>query len=238
MLDAMLQIGGIAFGLLVVGMAIGLTDRAQFRPQWLIAAVVLVLINDALVTNLFGSLPILHGGNWNWQGKALATVGSLAIASLAWFGWKRIGLTLDQGGAPRGATWAVIASTTAIFAVIALVSPNESVDANTLAFQATMPGIEEELFYRGVLLLALNEAFTRRWRVAGVSVGWAALLTSILFGLAHAVDVEAGAFSFDLFPFLFTAFPALILVWVRERTGSLIWPILLHNLANLLPLVL
>ena len=131
-----------------------------------------------------------------------------------------------------------MASTIAIFAIIALVSPNESFDANTLAFQATMPGIEEELFYRGVLLLALNEAFTRRWRVAGVSVGWAALLTSILFGLAHAVDVEAGRFAFDLFPFLFTALPALILLWVRERTESLVWPILLHNLANLLPLVL
>ena len=86
MLDAMLQIGGIAFGLLIVGMAIGLADRANFRLGWLLAAVALVLFNDALVTNLFGSLPIVHGGGWNWQGKVLATVGSFMIAPLAWFG--------------------------------------------------------------------------------------------------------------------------------------------------------
>jgi membrane protease YdiL (CAAX protease family) len=32
--------------------------------------------------------------------------------------------------------------------------------------------------------------------------------------------------------FILTGVPALILVWMRERTGSLLLPILLHNFGN------
>jgi membrane protease YdiL (CAAX protease family) len=35
-----------------------------------------------------------------------------------------------------------------------------------------------------------------------------------------------------------TALPAFILVWMRERTGSLVLPILLHNFANSIVLLL
>ena len=238
MLDQLLAIGAVATGLFAIGMIIGLTDKKHFRIGWLAVAVILMLVNDTLVSNFFGAFPVLHDGNWNWQGKALALGGSLLIAATAWFGWRRTGITFNQGAAPRCATWLVIAGAVLAFVVVGLVFPNEPVNANTLAFQATMPGLEEEVFYRGILLLALNEAFTKRWRVAGVSVGWAALLTTILFGCAHAVSYSESGFTFDLFPFLVTALPALVLVWLRERTGSVVWPIVVHNIANTVPLLI
>src|SRR5690606_186112 len=96
----------------------------------------------------------------------------------------------------------------------------------------TMPGIEEELFYRGVLLLALDQAFRARWRVLGVSIGWGGVLSSVAFGLIHAFAYRAGDASFDLSTFLMTGGPAVLLLWLRVRTGSLVAPVLAHNLVN------
>jgi membrane protease YdiL (CAAX protease family) len=57
-------------------------------------------------------------------------------------------------------------------------------------------------------------------------------LSCALFGLAHAFDYSHGAFSFDPLTMALTGGPALIAVWLRERTGSLLLPILLHNFGN------
>ncbi len=62
---------------------------------------------------------------------------------------------------------------------------SETADFETIAFQWTMPSIDEELFYRGVLLLMMNEAFTRRVTILGAPIGYGGLLTSLLFGLAQ-----------------------------------------------------
>lgn len=101
-----------------------------------------------------------------------------------------------------------------------------------------MPGLEEEAFYRGLLLLALDRAFAGRSRVLGVDWSWGAALSCILFGLAHAFGISHGQVSFEPLAFILTAGPSLIAVWVRLRTGSILVPVLMHNLGNAAPLVL
>ena len=54
--------------------------------------------------------------------------------------------------------------------VIALIFPGNPASGEDIAFQLTMPGLEEELFYRGILLFALDQAFTGRRRFLG-SIG-------------------------------------------------------------------
>jgi hypothetical protein len=95
-----------------------------------------------------------------------------------------------------------------------------------------MPGLEEELFYRGILLFALDQAFRGRKRLLGVDWGWGAVLSSMLFGLTHAFGYSDGAFSFDPVTMALTAIPSFIAVWLRLRTGSLLLPVLLHNLGS------
>src|SRR5690606_41212166 len=85
----------------------------------------------------------------------------------------------------------------AVIVTLALASPCEGADADTLAFQLTMPGLDEELFYRGVLLLMLNEAFGRPLRVLGAPMGWGALLTCLAFGLVQALGYGAGGCSLE-----------------------------------------
>lgn len=128
----------------------------------------------------------------------------------------------------------VAAAYCGFFVVITLLFPAEPASAEDVAFQVTMPGLEEELFYRGVLLFALDQAFRGRRRLLGADWGWWAALSSMLFGLAHAFGYSDGAFSFDPVTMALTAIPSFIAVGLRLRTGSLLLPVLLHNCGNTL----
>ena len=231
-MDEIISVVVIALGLLILGGLLGLADRKNFRPLWLVVAIALFVVNDAALLRFYGLLPDVIGGDWNWLGKGLALIITLAVASHPAFGWKRSGLTLAQDRKGLPSALVVSAILVGLFTWLALSGDSESASAETKAFQLTMPGLEEEPFYRGVFLLALNEALRGRVRALGIEWGWGALLSSVLFGLTHAFGFEDGAFSFDLMAFLMTGLPALILVWLRERTGSLLLPILLHNFGN------
>jgi hypothetical protein len=80
--------------------------------------------------------------------------------------------------------------------------------------------LAEELLFRGVLLSAL----LRRWRV-----GWSVAISSLAFALIHLPGLD---FQWYALPDL--ALLALLLAWLRLRSGS-IWPaVLAHGLNNLL----
>jgi membrane protease YdiL (CAAX protease family) len=236
-MNGLISLAAILAILLALGVLIGLADRRYFSARWLLAAAALVALNDALLTNVYGLLPDLIGGDWNWQGKALALAATLAIAALAPFGWQRCGLTLAQAPGSSQAALPVVLLYGGFFAAIALAFPGEPGDAETLAFQLSLPGLEEEIFYRGLLLFALDRAFAGRQRFLGVEWGWGALLSCLLFGLAHGFSYGAEGFSADPATMVLTAVPALLGVWLRLRTGSLLLPILLHNLGNSLSLL-
>lgn len=94
-------------------------------------------------------------------------------------------------------------------------------------------GFGEEILYRGYMQSRLNEVFGRPFRYLGVSFGWGVLITNLLFGLMHVgiqrwilgmpVDVTL-AWGF------WTVFGGLVLSLVREKTGSILAPALLHGL--------
>lgn len=233
-MDAVISIALIAAIVLVAGFALGLVDRANFAPRWLLAGAAVVLLNDALLTNLYGSLPsFLPDSDWNWQGKLLALVTSLAIAFHPAIGWKQIGLTLAQKREGLFGTLAIAAAYCLFFVAIASMFPNDPPNADAVAFQLTMPGLEEEIFYRGLMLFMLNEAFRGRVQVAGANWGWSALLTSLLFGLAHAFSYSsAEGISFDAMIMGMTFVPSFLAIWMRERSGSLLLPVVMHNFGN------
>lgn len=236
-MNGLMGLGGTLALLLLVGMMIGLTDRRRFDYRWLIIATLLIAINDALLTRAYGVLPDIVGGAWNWQGKGFALGATLAIAALPAFGWRRCGFTLSHEPGSLKAAIPVAALYCAFFIAIALVFPGSETNAEEIAFQLTMPGLEEELFYRGLLLFALDQAFTGRKRFLGVDWGWGAVLSCCLFGMAHAFGFSNNAFSFDAIVLVLTAVPSFIAVWLRLRTGSVLLPILLHNFGNSLSLV-
>jgi hypothetical protein len=98
---------------------------------------------------------------------------------------------------------------------------------------ALFVGFGEEILYRGYIQSRLNEAFGKPYRFFGVAFGWGAILTALLFGLSHA-----GLLGFllglstkvTLAWSLWTFFGGLVFGFVREKTGSILAPALLHGL--------
>lgn len=231
-MNGLIGLAGTLALLLFFGTVLGFADRRNFSSRWLLIAALLVAINDALLTRLYGLLPDLIGGEWNWQGKLAALAATVAIAALPVFGLRRVGFTLSHGPGSLSASLPIAAAYCGFFVLIAIVFPSDQASAEDVAFQLSMPGLEEEPFYRGILLLALDQAFRGRKRFLGVDWGWGAVLACFLFGLTHAFGYSAGSFSFDPVTMALTGVPSFIAVWVRLRTGSLLLPILLHNFGN------
>lgn len=237
-MDGIIDLGAVLIILLAFGVFIGLCDLKGFSPVWLIIAAGMVALNDALLTRFYGLLPNLFNTlNWNWEGKLLALAATLLIATLPAFGWKESGLTLAQAPGSLKSAVPVLVIYCAFFLALALTSSGGKTDAEAIGFQLTLPGFEEEPFYRGVLLLALDRAFTRRVRWLGVDWGWGAVVSSCLFGMAHALDYDHGHFSFDAATMAMTALPALIGVWLRLRTGSVLFAVIMHNFGNAISLL-
>jgi hypothetical protein len=230
--NGVIGLAGTLALLLLLGAVLGLADRRNFSVRWLAIAAVLVALNDVLLTRCYGVLPDLFGGAWNWQGKLMALAVTVVIAALPAFGFRRVGLTLSHEPGSLKAAVPVAGAYCAFFVVIAMLFPADQPSAEDIAFQMTMPGLEEELFYRGVLLFALDQAFRGRKRLFGVDWGWGAVLSSVLFGMTHAFGYADGSFSFDPITMALTAIPSFVAVWLRLRTGSLLIPIVLHNFGN------
>jgi membrane protease YdiL (CAAX protease family) len=98
--------------------------------------------------------------------------------------------------------------------------------ALTAAVQLFVVALPEELFYRGWMQGTwAASAPDRRARVLGASLGAGFLATQALFAAGHLVVLQPWR--------LATFFPGLLFGWVRERSGGLAAPILLHALSNL-----
>ncbi|HEY0053417.1 MAG TPA: CPBP family intramembrane glutamic endopeptidase [Caulobacteraceae bacterium] len=238
-MDGIIGISGVVALLLFSGAVLGLVSPRRFSLRWLLIACGLVVLNDAMLTGAYGTLPgVLPASDWNWQGKLLALAATLAVASLPAFGWRPSRLTMAQAAGSLRSCIPVALLYIAFFTLLAWIFPSEPASAETIAFQLTMPGLEEEAFYRGVLLLALDRAFLARKRFLGVDWGWGALLSCILFGLAHAFGFSDGAFTFEPVMMALTAVPSLIAVWLAARTRSVLTPVVLHNFGNAVTLFL
>ena len=205
--------------------------RLKVDIKWLLIALSLYFVNDFMLTRAFGEFPWLLNTQWNWEGKFYALVTTLLIATLPQFGFRCIGLTWYQGKNPLPA-YALTLFLAIFFVVLAFFNGNEKSSIETIAFQWSMPGLEEEAFYRGTLLLAMNEAFKRKVHILGAPIGYGGVLATLLFGFGHALSYDNNSFEFETLTFLVTGIPAFLLLWIRERTGSLLLPILIHNIAN------
>jgi membrane protease YdiL (CAAX protease family) len=98
--------------------------------------------------------------------------------------------------------------------------------AGRVAVQLLVVALPEELFYRGFLQRAWREAApgpSRRLLGAELHPGF--LATQGLFALGHLTALQPWR--------LGTFFPGLLFGWLRERTGGLAAPVVLHALSNL-----
>jgi membrane protease YdiL (CAAX protease family) len=186
---------------------------------------------DDLVTGLPSAIRSLSfpGGHWNWAGKLLSLgLSALAIRVLR-LRPEAVGITVRWRHGRIGVVslfffvvWG---------ACLGLLFKPGSPDLETLAFQATMPGLAEELVYRGILPAILL------WRIAksGDPEGTpraVILATAVAFGVWHGLHLSGGQFAFDVMSALFPFLGSIPGGWLRFKTRSLAFPIAAHGLAN------
>lgn len=206
----------------------------RFDKRILVAGALLFaayLALDDLVTGLPHLVPAFDflPGEWNWSGKLLSLAFSALVIAAMRLSPDAVGLRLRQDHARTG--WIAVGLFVVWGACLGLLFKPGAPDAETLAFQATMPGLAEEIAYRGIAPALLLSLWPRKPHVDGIP--WAVVLaTSAMFGLWHALSYSDGRFGFDpmsgLFPFL-GSIPG---GWLRFRTKSLVVPVAGHGLAN------
>ena len=102
-----------------------------------------------------------------------------------------------------------------------------------LFFESIIVGISEEIVFRGLVYGILSPYFNRKITI-GFSISIAGIISAIFFTVAHI--------GFQFFPFSITSIAPMQLVVafclgifyavLREKTGSLLGPILAHNISD------
>lgn len=227
--EALLQV-------LVVAPFIVLWTRADGRAKLIPVG---VLAACYLPYHLIENLPKLYGcfnfigGGWNWDGKILGTLWGVACYFLfrSFFDGHDY-FTFRQYREGRGKALAAAVMIVVLSALVWFVLGDSDFDWETLAFQLTIPGIDEEILFRGVLLGFLMATLQSKVRFIGNP---SVLLTAVLFGLLHAFSVsKEGSVSFSLPYFLQTGFAGYVWAWVTVKSRSIVLAVLSHNFSNFL----
>lgn len=205
-----------------------------------------VLTTATDLRRVFPALPRLPG-HYNWTGKLFELI--VCVLFMAWLlgvaKWRRqaLGLRWSFDAGTGRAVARVLGPVVAVeFGALWFLVPGERPAWEDHFFQLTAPGLTEELAFRGVLLALLDRAFPRRVRVLGAELGWGAVVSSLVFGLWHGLDVSSsGQLSLAIPPLVIPTLGGFVLAWCRARSGSLVLPVLVHagmnEVANLIALV-
>jgi membrane protease YdiL (CAAX protease family) len=176
---------------------------------------------------------------FNWTGKLLSTLLSLAVIYLLkWVSPVEAGLVRPRPGSLRIVGLVVVA-----LSLIEFTSsfrnrhhhPQPSLEGHL--YELLMPGIAEELFFRGTFLALLSRAYPRTLPFLGTRTSWGGVIGVVLFILSHAFSFHTAG---QLLPQVHLTWPLILntgiwgtlFLWVRERSGSCLAAMVAHNLSN------
>ena len=180
-----------------------------------------------------GALPI----EARWYSRMVQLATGAALVALAWGRhplMTRAGLGLTARQAPGSLGWSALAIVL-LAALGTLPGGFDPAHASPPAgglgwiYHLTLPGLEEEIMYRGLVLSALAAALGGTQR----AIGWAAVMSTMVFALAHGIFPNGARIGIDPGMIALTAAVGAILAWMRLRSGSLLPGILGHNIAGL-----
>lgn len=208
---------------IAVLVAAALAAPVQGRP-WARRAVALLLLYLIVLLVAAALLPAA----WAPWGVALAPAAVLLTVqpfiALGVLTHSELGLREPQSGTLRVVVTA-IGLALAVNVAIMLVRGAQSIPMGAAVVASLLlAAVLEELVFRGVLLALLDRALPPRWNVLGAPIGWGGLALTAAFIALHGVQPGL----------LLGVVPAAILyLWLRARTGSLLAPIAAHLAWNL-----
>src|SRR5574342_454288 len=169
---------------------------------------------------------------WGWSGKTYSILAILIVlhATRSLVSFEEVGLTIRQHSGSIPASLAVILLIVLYSVGLAFSSPKGEFDSGLLLYLAILPGLNEELVYRGVLPACLDRFFPKDWVLASAKTGWSTIIATMLFGLLHGMWLDDHfEFHVEMVWIRNALFSGFIFAWLRERTGSLIMPMIAHG---------
>ncbi len=217
-----------------------LIGKKQETSDW---TLLMVFSLYFIADSVFTTLPLTYSRfdfldlTMNWEGKILSYLGvGLFLIIYRKIPLSQYGFTLQQAPNSTSFSLRTLVIVTILISIYGFLIGGYSASFENILFQLTMPSIVEELVYRGILLTLLNLYFVHQFRLGQTRFGVGLIITSILFGLWHGLIISSTfAFSMNWFAFILTGLIGFLLGLVKERSGSLVYPIILHILINLIP---
>ena len=202
--------------------------------------VLIYFVTNLLLTS-FSNVTFFQGQQWNWIGKGLALIaGLIFIALIPTFNRTSFGITtkINWTETKPLLTFCFIYFLIRVGLYATSSDATLNINPETTLYQATLPGLQEELLYRGILLGLLSSVFIHpSFKFLKVNFGLATVITSLLFGFAHGINInENFSFSFNYFVLFRTAFDGFLFALLTEKTKSIFPSIVFHNILNLIGL--
>jgi membrane protease YdiL (CAAX protease family) len=208
-------------------------------PRPIVLAALLYGLNELAVMVPVWGHALNFGLQFNWAGKLLSTLLSLVVI----YGFKWVSPAEAGLVRPRPGSWRLAGLVVLAVSVLEFISgfsnrfhhPQPSLEAHL--YQLLMPGIAEELFFRGTFLALLARAYPRSFPFLGGRLSWAGIVSLILFVLSHGLSFSTAS---QLLPHahftwgmvLSVSLWGTIFLWVRARSGSCLAAMAAHNLSN------
>ena len=218
---------------------IALITLKKLKINWLqvLFFTVFFIFHEALlhIPNQFPQLKLFNG-LWNWTGKIYALVGSIIF----YFFFKKYFkendfLTFKQKKNSLRYTLTATIILILLTSIISFfISGKSDPNNERFWFQFTMPGFDEEIAFRGIMLGLLSTSLKEKFIIRLKNFGNPSILiTSVLFGLVHSLKLgEDWQFHQNWIYFSYTFAFALVLGWMTIKSRSILMPVIAHNLSN------
>lgn len=109
---------------------------------------------------LQGQLPVLSDLRWNWLGTIFAIIAAMLYWKVSGLSGKDIGFTMKQrAGSVLPALVMMVLLCALSWGHEAMSADGTNLTTERLLFQMLMPGLDEELIFRGLLLAFFYQAF-------------------------------------------------------------------------------
>ena len=180
------------------------------------------------------------GLKFNWSGKILSLLlGLLVIFSVSKEERIKIGFTFKTNSKSNLKFGILFFLGFTLFDLIfkLIVFPKGiAFDLETFVYQATMPGLTEEIAFRGILLWLLNKAFIPKWNYKTLDFGWGFVIITFLFGASHGIFLDQDLnLKTDIITIVYlTLISSLSVGVLRVFSGNLMYSVLGHNVINVM----
>lgn len=232
-LESFLQLGFVA---VLIALLMNRNDKKSYQLLVLFCAYFMVNQILLLLPTHFEAFDLFKS-NWNWSGKIYAIIGSIFFYYLFRHHFKNndyLKVKQTPSSITNNIILVVFIGTASFIAGLYLFSTKEF-NLETLAFQITMPGIDEEIAYRGIMIGILLTLFKSDGVTKPPIKQSAIWVTAILFALVHTLRIESLS-SFKITNnwsfFMQSTLMGYIMGWMTLKSKSILMPMIAHNAAN------